>query len=256
MVAPGVEICSARASEATSVAGVDCSTAIDQDATPLYVTGTGSSMATAVASGAALIVREYLGQELGLTEPDASLVKAMLINGATDLGQPDIPNPTEGWGELNVKQSIDPHDASKKLDLLIDAGRGLGPGDALVQQIDVQGSKLDITLVWTDQEGSVSASDSAPQLINNLDLLVTSPSGLVYAGNSFSQGYSTISTSTDTLNNVERVRIGVPEVGIWKVEVRSAAGVFQDGYSLVINRDAHWVDHSDLTTSPESLRTT
>ena len=256
LVAPGVEICSARASEATSVTGQDCSTAIDQDATPLYMTGTGSSMATAVASGGALIVREYLGQELGLSEPDASLVKAMLINGATDLGQPDIPNPTEGWGELNDKQSIDPHDASKKLDLLIDAGRGLGPGDALVQQIDVQGSKLDITLVWTDQEGSVSASDSAPQLINNLDLLVTSPSGLVYAGNSFSQGYSTISTSTDTLNNVERVRIGVPEVGIWKVEVRSAAGVFQDGYSLVISGDAHWVDHSDLTTSPESLRIT
>ena len=184
LVAPGVEICSARASEATSVAGVDCSTAIAQDATPLYVTGTGSSMATA-ASGAALIVREYLGQELGLTEPDASLVKAMLINGATDLGQPDIPNPSEGWGEVNVKQSIDPYDGPTKLDLLIDSGRGLGPGDALVQQVDVQGSTLDITLVWTDQEGSVSASDLAPKLVNNLDLLVTSPSGSVYAGNSF-----------------------------------------------------------------------
>lgn len=256
LVAPGVEICSARASEATSVAGSDCSIAIDQDATPLYVTGTGSSMATAVASGAALIVREYLGQELGLTEPDASLVKAMLINGATDLGQPDIPNPSEGWGELNVKQSIDPYDGSAKLDLLIDTGRGLGPGDALVQQVDVQGSKLDITLVWTDQEGSVSASDIAPKLVNNLDLIVTSPSGSVYAGNSFFQGFSTISTSSDNLNNVERVRIEVPEVGVWKVEVRSSAGVFQDGYSLVISGDAQWVDHSDLTTSPESLRIT
>ncbi len=256
MVAPGVEICSARANEATSVAGAECSTAVDQDATPLYVTGTGSSMATAVASGGSLIVREYLGRELGLSEPDASLVKAMLINGATDLGQPDIPNPTEGWGELNVKQSIDPYDGSKKLDLLIDNGRGLGPGDALVQQVDVRSSKLDITLVWTDQEGSVSASDLAPKLVNNLDLLVTSPSGSVYAGNSFFQGYSTISTSPDTLNNVERVRIEVPEVGVWKVEVRSAAGVFQDGYSLVISGDASWVDHSDLTTSPESLRIT
>ena len=45
-------------------------------------------------------------------------------------------------------------------------------------------------------------------------------------------------------------------MGVWKVEVRSSAGVFQDGYSLVISGDAHWVDHSDLTTSPESLRIT
>ena len=45
-------------------------------------------------------------------------------------------------------------------------------------------------------------------------------------------------------------------MGVWKVEVRSSAGVFQDGYSLVISGDAQWVDHSDLTTSPESLRIT
>ena len=46
---------------------------------------------------------------------------------------------------MDVKQSIDPYDGSTKLDLLIDTGRGLGPGDALVQQVDVQGSTLDIT---------------------------------------------------------------------------------------------------------------
>lgn len=254
LVAPGVEVCSARADEATSIAGTDCSTATSSDGTPLYVTNTGSSMATAVTSGGALIVREYLREELGIVTPDASLIKAMLINGATDLGQTDIPNFIEGWGELNVKQAIDPHEGTTELELLMDTGRGLAPGDALVQLIDVGASKLDITLAWTDPEGSVSATSSAPRLVNNLDLVVTSPSGVVYSGNSFNQGYSIASTTPDSLNNVERVRLLLPESGVWKVEVRSVAGVFQDGYSLVISGDASWVDHSDLTTSADSLR--
>ena len=108
-------------------------------------------------------------------------------------------------------------------------------------------------LAWTDPE----AQSLLPLLllgVNNLDLVVTSPSGVVYSGNSFNQGYSIASTAPDSLNNVERVRLLLPESGVWKVEVRSVAGVFQDGYSLVISGDASWVDHSDLTTSADSLR--
>ena len=213
-------------------------------------------MATGTATGAALLVRQHLREDLGISEPDASLVKAILINGASDLGQPDIPNSNEGWGHIDLMRTLNPVSADgTALNTLMDYGHELRPGEALVQLVDVQQGPLDITLSWTDTlEGSVNAVDSASRLINDLNLLVTSPSGVQYAGNAFSQGFSTPSTTADHLNNVERLRLQDAESGTWVVEVRDVAGVTQNGYSLVITADAQWVDHADFTVLDDSLR--
>ena len=256
LVAPGSEICSARAQEATAVSGQYCSDASHGDSTtPLYYSGSGSSMATGTATGAALLVRQHLREDLGISEPDASLVKAILINGASDLGQPDIPNTNEGWGQIDLMRTLNPASADgTALNTLMDYGHVLRPGEALVQLVDVQQGPLDITLSWTDPEGSVNAPDTASRLINNLNLLVTSPSGVQYAGNAFSQGFSIPSTTADNLNNVERLRLANAESGTWVVEVRDVAGVTQNDYSLVITADAQWVDHADFTVLDDSLR--
>ena len=256
LVAPGGEICSARAQEATAVPGQSCSDALHGDTTtPLYFSDSGSSMATGTATGAALLVRQHLREDLGISEPDASLVKAILINGASDLGQPDIPNSNEGWGQIDLMRTLSPVSADgTALNTLMDYGHELRPGEAFVQLVDIQQGPLDITLSWTDPEGSVNALDSASRLINDLNLLVTSPSGVQYAGNAFSQGFSIPSTTTDHLNNVERLRLQDAESGTWVVEVRDVAGITQDGYSLVITADAQWVDHADFTVLDDSLR--
>ena len=253
LVAPGVLICSTRAEEAGLISGETCSNAADPEGNPLYFASTGTSMATAVASGAVVILREHLYEEFGLSEPDSSLLKAMMINGATDLDQPDIPNLREGWGEVNIMRSIKPSHDGQELEVIIDYGRNLGTGDGLVQLVDVDGAPLDMTLVWTDHEGSVNAPQNSPRLVNNLNLVITSPSGVIYSGNSLQNGYSIPSNTSDSVNNVERFKIQEPEIGIWKVEVRNVAGTEQNGYSLVVSGDVSWIQHTDLTTSEESI---
>ena len=59
----------------------------------------GSSMATPVVAGAATMIRQYLRQVESISEPRSDLIRALLINGAKDLGASDIPNSAEGWGQ-------------------------------------------------------------------------------------------------------------------------------------------------------------
>jgi hypothetical protein len=74
---------------------------------------------------------------------------------------------------------------------------------------------LAFTLVWTDYPGSPSVY---PNLINDLDLVVTSPSGATYYGNS-RDGQP--GGAPDRVNNVERLVIGQPELGRYSIRVRA-----------------------------------
>jgi hypothetical protein len=55
--------------------------------------------------------------------------------------------------------------------------------------------------------------------VNDLDLVVTSPSGAVYYGNQFSGGWSQTGGSADRTNNVENVYVQAAEGGTWTVDV-------------------------------------
>ena len=91
----------------------------------LYMSLSGSSQATAVAGGATALVREYIREEVGISSPSASLVKAVMINGAKDIGNADIPNPSEGWGEINLEQTIMPMHNGNDLTTFINDGPGI-----------------------------------------------------------------------------------------------------------------------------------
>ena len=265
LVAPGVSICSARAEEAQFANGGPCSSATHSDGTtPLYMTLNGSSMATPVVAGAATMVRQYLRESEGISEPRSDLIRAILINGAEDLGNPDIPNALEGWGQLDLQQSLYPssNDGFEdwSLDLFYDDTRELLPGHSFVYTFEMSNDArmgLDITLVWNDREGSAIANQSAPRLVNDLDLRVTSPNGIVYVGNSFSNGFSAPGGgSEDRLNNVERIRLptnnGDSGIGTWTVEVGHAGGTLQD-YAIVLTGLATELEQSDLTVFEGSL---
>ena len=60
------------------------------------------------------------------------MVKAALINGARDLGTPDIPNAAEGWGEVNLERTVLPMDGSTPLDTYMDDKKVLSPGFGLL----------------------------------------------------------------------------------------------------------------------------
>lgn len=206
--APGTNIISVRSkdSKAGALWGV-----YSPNSNYLYSGGT--SMATPLVAGACALAREYYVKK-GIT-PSAALIKATLLNGAFDMtpGQysspqeiPARPNSVEGWGRLDLKNSILP--ASPKLIYPFDATSGISTGGAATFQTYNMSSStpLKVTLVWTDYPASSGATVA---LVNDLDLTVTTPTGTVISGNG----------AADRRNNVEGVDFNSPQVGAYTISV-------------------------------------
>ena len=254
LVAPGVQICSPRAEEAQNPAGWSCSSARHSGTTtPLYMSADGTSSATPVVGGAALLARQFLRTELSISNPDSALIKAVLINGARDMGTANVPNMDEGWGQLDLEESLYPHDGVIAKNIFYDTSQTLSPGLSYAYNYAIDGSYgIDVTLVWNDREGSSSATQSASRLVNDLDLVVTSPDGTTYKGNDFANGFSTTGGSKDSLNNVERVRLASGATGDWTISVAHSGGS-QQGYALVISAVGNENPISDLAVFGGSI---
>jgi uncharacterized membrane protein len=256
LVAPGEGICSARAEEAKNVVGSVCGTGTHSNGRSMYMELSGTSQATAVAGGSAALAREYLREVAGINKPSASLIKAILINGAEDLGTPDIPNGKEGWGQIDLENSLNPSSSGVALDVFHDDERELQAGFSLIYAFNLDGSKgIDITLAWSDAEASANAAQSESRLMNNLDLILIAPDGTTYLGNHFSSGVSTTGGSADVLNNIERIRIpagATTQTGDWMVTVEHRGGSSQR-YGIIVTADATLIPKADLTTFSNSI---
>ena len=227
IVAPGGYVRSCRAQEAGDTGSATWSN-------QYYLEYTGTSMATPNAAGAAALVREYLVEIALRPEPQGALIKALLILGAQDMGTRNIPNDDEGWGRVNLRDTLAPT-----------GGRGIwvddrsllsstGQSKSYVFNVSASSSPFKVVLAWSDERGS---RFSSTQLVNDLDLEVTSPDGITYLGNVFSNGRSIQAGSRDTLNNVEVVLIDAAQQGIWEVKVKDTnhAGSRSQPYSIAVS---------------------
>jgi hypothetical protein len=228
IMAPGGYVRSCKAQEAQDTSG---STWSNQ----WYMEYTGTSMATPNAAGAAAMVREYLTEISQRQEPQGALVKALLVLGAEDMGTRDIPNNDEGWGRVNLRNTLAPN-----------AGRGIWVDDRSVVSNtgSVKSYSFNVTsanvafktsLVWSDERGSRFSNGA--QLVNDLNLEVEAPDGTIYRGNDFFNGRSTTGGSWDDLNNVEVVLIDQAASGIWTVRVRDGnhGGSTSQPYALAVS---------------------
>lgn len=205
------------------------------------LTLSGTSMASPAVSGAAAIVREYLKKkyEKKIEDPSGALIKAILINSGEDLKSIDgYPNFEEGWGRVLLEKTLPLSSSSFKLfieDLKKD--EGLFEGEEKIYKINVSSANIPllITLVWTDYPAFPS---SQKILVNDLDLLVISPSGKIYKGNFFENGYSITDGEHDDKNNVERIILKEPEVGTYILKVKgSKVPMPPQNFSLVVTGD-------------------
>ena len=198
----------------------------------------GTSMSNPIVAGAATVTRDFYQKAYG-HNASAALVKATLINTAVDLldenndGANDndfpIPNVHEGWGRIDLARATDGTQA------YIDNSAGLSTGASANYQFNVSsaGSPFKVTLVWSDYPSTETA---ALNLVNNLNLIVTSPSGTIYRGNVFSGGWSQSGGSADTVNNVENVYVQSAATGTWTVQVQAANIPFgPQPFALVID---------------------
>ncbi|MFH1439761.1 MAG: S8 family serine peptidase [Candidatus Woesearchaeota archaeon] len=229
VVAPGTNIVSTR----SSVGVTSCTSAISGNNN--YSTCSGTSMATPLTAGYAALIRQNFIDNLGDDEVQGSLIKAMIINGASYIGAYPIPSNHTGWGRINMTNTLIP--TYPIYFKYIDNRTGFsssGQYDIYTFDIINDTAPIKITLVWTDYESTASAETN---LVNDLDLIVTSPNGTVYYGNTAPPNHN---SSQDRLNTVEQLILNSStaevENGTYTINI-SAFSISQtdQDYSLVIS---------------------
>jgi hypothetical protein len=208
-----------------------------------YQSMQGTSMACPAAAGDAILIKDYLADVKGIAAPHANIIKTLLIHGAEDMGL-GYPSMDQGWGRINVRNSVAPA-FPNVLNYSHSAGIASGTWSAhtnglLVTNVIDNTVPLKVTMVTWD-------TITSGVLTYDLDLVVTSPSGVRYEGNAFHEAWSTPCTGGtqwggtftefpswvgggsydydtdnlggDDLNNVEMFRIQYPEKGEWNVQV-------------------------------------
>lgn len=191
----------------------------------------GTSMATPTTAGAAALVRQYyvdgfypsgMARPADAFTPSAALVKATLVssaqNAAGDYTDAPIPSSGQGWGRINLSNTLRFAAETKYLSAF-DVAEGLGTGGSWSEQLySAGGTPLKVTLVWSDYPGALGA-DTA--LVNDLDLEVVAPDGTTtYLGNAFAEGHSVAGGGADRLNVEEQVYLPESSRGYYTLRVR------------------------------------
>jgi hypothetical protein len=177
----------------------------------------GTSDAAATVSGASgLLQQYYLSQEGSL--PASSLLKALLIAGADDVGADGIDFVT-GYGNMNNYKSMKVIESQQ-----YESGLVLQGAEALIDLVIPENvSEVKIVLTWNDP--AANAGD-ATALVNNLDLsleqMSTSITWLPWVLNSAPDANLLSQPAIreiDILNNVELVTVDKPEQGTYQIKI-------------------------------------
>ncbi len=209
----------------TSSSGTSCSSA------PL----SGTSMATPMVSGVGALMRQYftegfypsgIATSADAFTPSGTLLKALLVNSAQDMtGTTGYPSEREGWGRVLGDAGLFFDGDARTLvvhDVLNTSGEAMTTGQQTEYEVEVTGTteQFRVTMTFCDPAATAGAS-FAP--INDLDLEVESPTGVIYLGNVFASGESTTGGTADAINNLEQVHISSPETGTWTIRVNATA---------------------------------
>ncbi len=204
----------------------------------------GTSMSAPAHAGSAALIRQYFsdgfypsGSHSAADSllPSGALLRAALINSATAMNGAytggAIPSTGQGWGRIVLDNTLffDGDDHSLFID---DQTAGLSTGETQTYTFSGQGDQpVKVTLAWTDYQASLSAG---LQLVNDLDLIVTTPTGS-YRGNVFSNGISSSGGDADRRNVEEVVWLPAPGQGLYTISVTAhTVPVGPQPFALVI----------------------
>jgi hypothetical protein len=196
----------------------------------------GSSGASALVSGSALLVQQAFRRVNGNTLPDASLVKAALINAADDAGAP-LPDYLTGFGNLNTFKAVQSALQGRFF------GGTVAQDETRTYSINIPSgiTRVKVTLAWTDP---AAAPNAAKALVNDLDLRLLRPasgeSWLPWVLNHAPHPDSlqqAAKRKKDTLNNVEQVTLDAPPSGNYTIEVKGSKLTGTQSFSIVYELD-------------------
>lgn len=183
------------------------------EATNAYSGKCGTSMATPALAGlGALVVQQWRNTYGAGTTPLPHAMKALLAQSAADLGNPG-PDYAFGYGQPNAQTAVD----------LVRAGNliqtdTVANGATDTWYFTTDGSTAPrVTMAWSDPEAT---RNSATQLVNDVDLVVTRPDGTVHRPQVLDPANPNNNSveGDDNLNVMEMV-LGTAQEGTWKVEV-------------------------------------
>jgi len=207
----------------------------------------GTSMASPTCAGLGALARQYYtdgfypsgkATAADAFTPSAALVKATLINSARPMAQEPKPISREqGYGRVTLADTLIFQGGTRDL-FVKDEARAFATGAtaALSYNVEVLSASipLKVTLVWTDPASNPLA---ATNLVNDLDLVVSGPSG-TFLGNVLQNGVSTAGGSPDRINVEEQVLLATPQPGLYTFTVQPAAiPEGPQGFALVATGD-------------------
>ncbi len=202
-----------------------------------YVIISGTSMATPAVSGIVALMQQDYRNYYNAT-PTPSTVKAILIHTAKDLNETG-PDFTTGWGLVNATRAIDKLREDNISDVIIVANVSDSQNKTYVFS---NTSISKVTLVWDDYPGTENA---ASELVNNLDLIVYSPSGsrfFPWTLNANAPHLAAVQNASDSINNVEQVYIAYPERGTWTIIINgTSVPQAPQSFSLVLDNSSNFM---------------
>lgn len=184
-----------------------------------YGYDSGTSMAApAVTGGLALLYQRYK-QLHGGADPKNGLMKALICNGGTDLGNPG-PDFTYGFGWLNLLRSVKMLEGNNYFDSNI----ATGVTNSHSITVPANTAQLKVMLYWNDPPATVLSSHT---LVNDLDLKVVGISSdttlpLILDTLPGNVNNNAI-TGEDHVNNIEQVVINNPAAGTYTANVTGTA---------------------------------
>jgi hypothetical protein len=185
----------------------------------IYGPQPGTSMAApAVAGGLGLLYEKYRLQNSG-ANPKSGLMKALLCNGAADLGNAG-PDYTYGFGGMNLLRSVNMLSNNRYFISTISNGGN----NTYAISVPANTAKLKITLYWNDPAAVAFASQA---LVNDLDLELTTPGPSVvfpYKLDTIPANVNNNATqAADHINNIEEIVINNPATGTFTATVKGTS---------------------------------
>ena len=212
-----------------------------------YASSIGTSMACPGVSGTLAQLYEAYRDLFNGSEPPGGLMKAILLNTASDKGNPG-PDFSYGWGVINARAAYQCLSERRFLSDAVDQGGTVSH----TLSIPTGSQRARLMLYWTDPEASLSASSA---LVNDLDITVEGPDGTIFLPWLLDAGptptthscQASATRGVDSKNNMEQVEISLPVAGEYQVQI-SGSHVPQgpQAYYLVYE----WIDDAVTLTYP------
>ncbi|MEP1033818.1 S8 family peptidase [Ekhidna sp.] len=208
----------------------------------------GSSNSAALVSGVATLLQQQYREDNSGDMPSA-LVKALLINGAMDVGSPGLDFVT-GYGSVNAWRSLQ----SLRNNQYYVGSVSNGTVDSFTLNLPAEALNLKVTLCWTDPPANVNDFTA---LINNVDLrLVNGPNTtlpwVLDANPDANDLAKEASRGIDATNNVEQITIANPEIS-YTVEIAGSIVSGSQEFYVVWQYDVEDTFEWDFPTGSDNM---